>query len=470
MKEYLTMREQDKYRIIKAVVNGQKTKTRAEIELNLTRRQINRLVQTYHEKGRKGFRHGNTGRKPATTLDPDLRRTIIRLYRTKYDGYNFKHFHEKLRETDGISISYTALRTLMDRTNTLSPKSTRQTKRMMKDRLKQKARSANHMTRREEALLVEVSLVDPVKAHPTRPRAKAFGELLQMDASMHKWFGERHDYAHLHIAIDDCTRQIVGAWFDHQETLNGYYAITEQCLTQYGLPYRLLTDNRTVFNYETKRGSRDNTPRANTQYGYACQTLGIELSTTSIPQAKGRVERAFGTLQDRLVKALAEHHITSIPAANQFLETYVPRFNRQFAFKPESYPSVFEALPAGIDLDRILARFEFRTIDNGHAIQYKNKKYRLITETGKVIYLNRKTKVMVIETRTGQLFVSHQEQVYALEEIPAVDAHSAAFEPVPQKTLRSVWIPPLSHPWKQRSYEQYLQRLERRQNKRRHPQ
>src|SRR5659263_397664 len=144
----------------------------------------------------------------------------------------------------------------------------------------------------EETAVLTPNTVPDEDAHPRRPRCKYFGEMLQMDASLHDWFGK--DKTQLHIAVDDSTGQIVGAYFDHQETLNGYYHLLYQILTTYGIPAMFFTDRRTVFEYKQIKNpaTEDDTF---TQFSYACSRLGIDIKTGSVPQAKGRVERYFQT-------------------------------------------------------------------------------------------------------------------------------------------------------------------------------
>src|SRR5699024_2281479 len=135
MGDYLTMNEKTKYETIKAVVNERKTIERAQVELGLSRKQIKRLIGTYNEKDRIGFRHGNAKRTPSTTIDSQIRKEIVRLYQSKYSAFNFTHYHEKLRAVEQIHVSYGSLRTILDEANILSPKATRVKKRHMKKRL-----------------------------------------------------------------------------------------------------------------------------------------------------------------------------------------------------------------------------------------------------------------------------------------------------------------------------------------------
>ena len=171
-------------------------------------------------------------------------------------------------------------------------------------------------------------MLDSFDAHPRKERSKYFGELLQMDASFHLWFGNFKST--LHAAIDDATGEIVGAFFDLQETLNGYYHITKQFLENYGIPVQILTDDRTIFNYQ-KCGKSSEERNTFTQYGFMCHRLGISLSTSSIPQVKGRIERLFQTLQSRLVVELSLNNVTSIEEANMFLPQFIKLFNNEFS-------------------------------------------------------------------------------------------------------------------------------------------
>lgn len=149
-----------------------------------------------------------------------------------------------------------------------------------------------------------------------------------MDASIHKWF--TGEISALHIAVDDNTGLIIGAWFDTAETLRAYYNVFYQILTKYGIPYCFLTDNRTVFDYHRKQ-SKNIENNTLTQFGYACRQLGVGIKTSSIAQTKGRVERMFNTLKFRLIAELRTNCITSIDEVNKFLEFYLLKFNKKFA-------------------------------------------------------------------------------------------------------------------------------------------
>ncbi len=273
-----------------------------------------------------------------------------------------------------------------------------------------------------------------------------------MDASEHQWFGPNK--AHLHAAIDDATGKVVGAYFDTQETLNGYYQVLNQILIKEGIPYAIQTDRRTIFTY--KKDTSIEKEDTYTNFGYACQTLGIDLSSTSVSQHQGRVERLFQTLQSRLIAEMRLEGITTIEDANNFLSTYLIKHNRQFSLHLNSNKSVFETQPTKAKINQILSKYDERVIDSGHSIRYKNKTYLPLNKFGDTVYLRPKTRVMVIESFDNQLFISLDEQLYAVEYVPIRSLLSPTFDQVPEKKKKKPYIPPMDHPWKQDSYMRYV--------------
>ena len=300
------------------------------------------------------------------------------------------------------------------------------------------------------------------EAHPRQPRCSYYGELLQMDASLHEWFGGHK--TQLHIAVDDSTGEIVGAYFDEQETLHGYYHVLYQVITQQGIPYQLFTDNRTVFTYKQQKISSVEKDTF-TQFGYACKQLGIGIKTSSIPQAKGRVERMFGTLQSRLPVELRLANVTSIKQANEFLASYLKKFNQKFALPHDSIKSVFEKQPADEKINLILAVLSSRKIDNGSCLKYQNQYYLPVDSRGLAVHYRKGTTAMVIKAFDGELYSCINEQVYILEPLPTHKPSSKAFElaELPAKPKKR-YIPPMSHPWKQASFEKYMKKQKHRQD------
>lgn len=295
-KVILKMNEQEKYNVIKELVDHNGNKKRAALKLGVSIRQINRLIIIYKEKGKSGFQHGNHNKIPANTLDKSISNDIILLYKNKYYDFNFNHFKDFLEDYENIKVSYKFIYQTLTKNNILSPKARRKTRKEHKKRQLLKEQKLNNKTEEEIEIIVnhEIDLED---AHPRREKPKNFGEIIEMDGSIHLWFGDRK--ATLHLAVDRATNTIVGGYFDYQETLNGYYNIFKQILNNYGIPYKFITDNRTVFNYnKINPNKRTDEKDVLTQFGYACKQLGVELETTSVAQAKGLVERDNGTFQE----------------------------------------------------------------------------------------------------------------------------------------------------------------------------
>ncbi|UTY38060.1 ISNCY family transposase [Allocoprobacillus halotolerans] len=318
-KVVLRMNEENKYLTIKKLVETNGNKKRAAVKLNCSVRTINRLIIKYKTYGKAGFVHGNRGRAPATTFPLDIKNQIIKLYVDYYSNANFTHFCEIVHDDLNVKISDTTLNKWLREENIISPKATKKTRKILKNQLK--AQLNNTSSRKIQNQIKEViASVDENDAHPRRPRCKYKGEMIQMDASSYEWIPGQ--IWHLHLAVDDATGEVVGACFDHQETLNGYYHVFYQILTNYGIPAMFYTDRRTVFEYKRKNNAFDDEDTF-TQFSYACHNLGVDIKTTSIAQAKGRIERLNQTFQSRLPVELKRAHIKDIESANEFLNSYL---------------------------------------------------------------------------------------------------------------------------------------------------
>ena len=300
----------------------------------------------------------------------------------------------------------------------------------------------------------EIALED---SHPRGEKPKYFGEVIEQDGSIHAWFGGFKSC--LHLAIDKATSTIVGAWFDKHETLNGYYNVFYQILTNYGIPYNFLTDNRTVFNYMSLNPDKRTSDKdVLTQYGYACKQLGIELNTTSVSQAKGLIERTNGTFQGRLVQELRLNGITTIDDANKYLiEVFVPKFNKKFALDYKKFKSVFESSPSQEKINYTLAILTPRKIDNGSSIKYQNKYYQPYLN-GELKCFSPKTECLVIKAFNGDLLVTIDEQVLELKELERNARFSKEFDEVVEMKEKKKYIPPMTHPWKLSAFKKQLDR------------
>ena len=453
----LRMNEQEKYKVIKELVDHNGNKNRVSKKLGISRRQVDRLIIKYKENGKSGFVHGNRGHIPSKALDKSISENIILLYKNKYYDFNFNHFKSFLETKENIFVSYKFIYNVLTKEGILSPKAKKRTKReFAKQKLLKEKKIDLAMNDELINTIIshEINLED---SHPRGEKPKYFGEIIEQDGSIHLWFGEKKTC--LHLAIDKATSTVVGAWFDYQETLNGYYHVLYQILTKYGIPYKFFTDNRTVFNYiSLNPDKRTSDKDVLTQYGYACKQLGIDLETSSVSQAKGLIERTNGTFQGRLVQELRFNNINTIEEANKYLnEVFVPDFNKEFALDYKKFPTVFEASPSDEKINYTLAILTPRKIDNGNSIKYQNKYYQPYLDNKLKCFMP-KTECLVIKAFNGELLITIDEQILELKELNRNERFSKEFNEKDEVKERTKYIPPMTHPWKLASFKKQLQK------------
>ena len=401
--------------------------------------------------------HGNRSKQPANTLDKSISDNIILLYLNKYQDFNFNHFYDYLIEEENIIVSYHSVYTILTSHGIISPKARRATKRKaVKEKLLKENKLKNKSD--EEIDIIVNREIDLADSHPRGEKPKYFGEITEMDGSIHLWFGDKKSC--LHLAADKATNTIVGGYFDWQETLNGYYNVFKQILENYGIPNNFKTDNRTVFNYQLLNvDNRTADKDVLTQFGYACKQLGVSLETTSVSQAKGLIERDNGTFQGRLINELKLNNITTIEGANKYLiEVFIPKFNKKFSLDYKMFESVYETSPTAEKINYTLAILSARKIDNGNAIKYKNEYYQPY-ENGQLRCFKPKTECLVIKAFDGELFVTVDEKIYELRKLDTHKKYSEEFDYIKDleiKKERKKYIPPMTHPWKLSSYQKHV--------------
>ena len=449
----LSLKENQKYQVIKKLVETNGNKERARIKLGLKSiRQINRLIAGYKEYGKEFFVHGNRGRKPKHALTDEFKDEIETLYTSKYFDCTYTQFAEYLADRENIFLSIPEVGQILREKYILSPRARKITKKNLKKKLiaqKEKAKS------KKEIAKLQASIVAIEDSHPRQPRCIYFGEEIQTDACIHLWFG--NSKTALHAAIDDSTGHVVAAHFDKQETLNGYYNIYYQILTKYGIPYLFKTDKRTVFEYN-KKGTTSDEDNTFTQFAYACKQFGTNIETSSIPEFKPRIERLFESFQLRLIPELRLANITTIEEANAFLPAFLDKYNSKFALCIDNTKSVFEKQPTLQKINLTLAVLSRRVVDTGHSICFKKKHYRPVNSVGTPIYFGKGTKCMVIESFDKKLYVTVEDSIFALEEIPDVQAYSENFDTVLPTEPQKIYIPKMIHPWKRKSFELFAEK------------
>lgn len=269
----LNSKEQRRAFVLNQVIGGQINVPQAAQLLVVSLRHARRLLAEYRQFGPEALAHGNRGRQPAHTLGEGLRARVVALAKDKYVGFNHQYLSEKLGEVEEIAISRSSLRRILLAAGLPSPR---------------KRRPAKHRRRRERY-----------------PRE---GMLLQIDGSRHDWLEGRGPYLTLLGAVDDATGSVPYALFREQEDAGGYLALFRQIVTTKGVPLAVYRDRHAIFAVSNKRepslAEQLAGGREPTQFGRALQELGIESITARSPQAKGRIERLWGTFQDRLVSEL----------------------------------------------------------------------------------------------------------------------------------------------------------------------
>lgn len=344
----LTQKQFARLDVINQTISGSLTIAEAADALGLSTRQIKRLKKDVTNNGPAALVHKNTLRKPTNAISQDTVDKIINLKQSNvFKNANFKHFQELLDEHHHITISYSALRTILLANGISSPKTKHR-----------------------------------YKPHRRRKRKPQAGLLLQVDATPFAWFDGDKTYYALHGAIDDATGQITALYLCKNECLNGYFEMLRRSIINYGVPISLYADRHTIFQ-SPKAGkvSLDQELEGlqvnKTQFGRALDELNIQLIAARSPQAKGRIERLWGTLQSRLPVEFALRNITEIDAANNFLAEYIYIFNSQFAVEAADSEKAFRKLSAGINLDNVLCIKEERTLDNGQSFSYHGKHFKL---------------------------------------------------------------------------------------------
>ena len=456
------MVQEAKYQAVKNYVDHpDRNKLRIAVNFGVTPRTINRWIANYRKHGKSAFIHGNTTLEPDCKISGEIRKKVVSLYQGNiYKGSNFAHFTEMLGQYEGIHISEQSVRNILHAAGIQSPKLWRSTRRRLRQEEKQQEKMLSSVENGTDISdPADKYKVAPEDGHSLRERCKYFGELIQMDASSYEWFGGI--ITNLHVSIDDCTGRLTGAYFDKEETLFGYYNVLKQILLRYGIPAKFLTDRRTVFEY-TRKGEQDIEKDTFTQFSYACKQLGIEIETTSVPEAKGRVERLNQTLQSRLPIIFRREGITDIDSANEFLTSHIDElFNDKFSMPVNHTKSVFEKQIGGKEIDEATVNLICSTLCSrvliGQCIRFNKKMYKLIDENGVQQNYADHTKVTVINTFDNQLYASiNDARILSLEEVPVHAEKSRTFDAdYEAPKSRKVYIPPMNHPWRYSEFEKH---------------
>jgi transposase len=378
----------------------------AEI-LGVSVRQVKRVFKAYREKGAAGLVSLRRGQESNNRLSEATRVRALDLLGSKYRGFGPTLACEKLVEVEGLKISKESVRKMMLVAGLW------------------KARRARKLV-----------------THQMRERRACLGELVQIDGSPHAWFEERAPGCVLLVFIDDATGKLLELLFVESESFFSYCAAAQAYFERYGKPVAFYSDKHGIFRVNIPNSlSGDNL----TQFGRAMQELDIEIICANSPQAKGRVERANQTLQDRLVKELRLRGISSLEAGNVYLPEFIADFNRRFGVEPISQHDAHRPLTTQDDLARILTWQEARTLSKNLTLQFEKIVYQLQTE--RPTYAMRNAQVTVCKDAASNitLLYKHKSLPYTIFHKQAKQAQVVETKDLDAALPRR---PAPNHPWR----------------------
>lgn len=416
--EYITLsaKEVRRLKILHKVMEGEVTQVKASEVLGISDRQVRNLVVKLKRKGDQGIAHGNRGRGSPRKMASEQEDLIAEIVGRRYADFGPTLAAEKLAECEKIRVSNEKLRQIM------------------------LAKGLWHRKRRRG------------KIYRWRERKAHFGEMVQMDGSHHEWLEGRGSRMVLMGYVDDATGRFFGRFYGYEGLLPAMDSL-ERYIRLYGSPVSLYLDKHSTYK-TTRQADLDELLRgeeAQTQFERAAKELGIEIIHANSPQAKGRIERTFGTLQDRLVKELRLAGICSIEEANTFLEEFMPRHNERFSKIALKEGDLHRRLPMGIKFRDILCIKAKRTVANDYTIRWRGRRFLIDSPS----LLMRKQKVEVREHLDGQMSIKFKGRFLDCLELsevkPKKEEKRNTLPKQPHK--RYIYTPPKEHPWKKYNYK-----------------
>jgi hypothetical protein len=384
-------------------------------QLKISYRQAKRAWGRYQQAGDAGLLHRLRGRPSNRGRHSQQREQALELYRLKYADYGPTLAAECLAADEGVCVSVSSLRRWL----------------LIEGLWTHERRRAQHRRR--------------------RPRRERAGELVQMDGSHHDWFEGRYGWAVLMVIIDDATGAIYARFFE-AETLEAVQETFGRYAGQHGLPLALYVDQAGIYRSDREPTAEElacETP-PETQFGRALRELDVELILARSPQAKGRVERVNGTLQDRLVKALRRAGISDLATANAFLEeTFLAQFNARFGKPPANTHDAHRPLAGNVDLDRILSVREPRTVQHDWTVRWHNRFLQLPPESARIIQPGQKVEVCQQSNGRLRIFTGAQEWAWTEAGVRSLAPRKRHRREGPPRSSQG-YRPAANHPWRGR--------------------
>lgn len=411
----MTEKELTRYDIIKKLMAKEIKAKEASKLLDISIRQVKRLKVKVRGKGAEGLIHGNRGKDSNRKIKEEIIEKIVKTIKGKYSDFGPTFAREKLKENHEIEIGKETLRQVMIGKNLWIPKPRKETS----------------------------------QYHSWRPRKECFGEMEQFDGSYHKWFEDRNGEICLLLAIDDATGDITRAKFDENEGVKAVFGFWLEYFGKNGLPMSIYLDKFST--YKINHPSAIDNKELMTQFQRAANGVGVKLISAHSPEAKGRVERVFKTLQDRLVKELRLAGISTIKEANEFLKEYIPRFNKQFSVIPRSKTNLHKAPDEKLKekLPRIFSIQSERKVGGDYTVMFKNRFFQLAEIQPTTVY--KKDTVIVEEHMNGELKISLKDHYLNWQELPERPKRQIILLPALTRT-KSSWKPPENHPWRKQFF------------------
>jgi transposase len=406
----MTKRELERYQMLGACLKKDITQAKAGELLGLSERHIRRLVKRIRSKGMRGLKHGNRGRPSPRKMRPEVEERIASIIAERYPDFTPLHAAEKLWERHRLRVSREKARLIM------------MAKGLWKRRWKRKE---DHVWRER-------------KPHP--------GEMVQMDGSHHAWLEKRGPRLVLMGYVDDATGRFFGRFYDHEGVWPAMDSL-QHYIGLYGLPQAIYLDKHSTYKTSRKPDTDEllRDEQALTQFERALAELGIKVIHAHSPQAKGRIERAFGTLQGRLVKEMRLAGVSSLEEANRYLAAYLPVYNRRFMKAPLRPQDLHRVVPKSLNLDDIFCLQGLRTVNNGYLIKWTGRTFLLTRPS----WTLRRQKVVIREWFDGRISMRFKGKELEIKEVDTVRSKpvsrvlSVNFRRKPPK-----YIPPVTHPWK----------------------
>lgn len=415
VQKLITMTEKEllRYEVIKDLIDRVVNGSEAATQLGMSVRHTKRLKAKVLLSGVQGLAHASRGRQSNRKIDEGIIVKAKRYLKEKYADFKPSFAREKLKEVHHIALGRETVRQIM----------------IGEDLWKQRPRKQSK------------------KKHFWRARKDNFGAMQQFDGSYHHWLEDRQGELCLLLSVDDATGKITYAKFDTNEGVAAVFQFWTEYLLKNGLPLSVYLDKFSTYKVNHKN-AQDNKDLI-TQFERAMNQVGVETITAHSPEAKGRVERMFKTLQDRLVKEMRLANITTIEQANKFLEGYIPQFNAKFAVVPAKKADWHRKLNPILrqKLFQVFSIQNQRVIHNDYTVMFKNQYFQLNEVQPTTVY--KKDPVTIEERLGGEIRINlkgYYLNYKVLPERPQKEINVKLLALTPKK--QSGWKPPASHPWK----------------------